>query len=163
MDASGTVKVAGFAAILNYSKGVSKLLNKGNVVCVGVEENVAPIHLGGLACDINHPTSNCENRGTVSFSGVATGTMYASGIGVTMGETGTLTDVTNNGKITSTGSHNAQVRLTGIIGLEYAAGTLTGARNNGDIEMNGEVKASIGIAGIWPVNQKADAAYLATN
>ena len=159
LDAGGTVKVAGFAAILNYSKGVSKLLNKGEVVCVGVAENVAPIHLGGLACDINHPASNCENRGTVSFSGVATGTMYASGIGVTMDATGTLTDVTNNGKITSTGTHNAQVRLTGIIGYEYAAGTLTGARNNGDIEMNGEVKASIGIAGIWPVNQKADATF----
>ena len=159
LDASKTVKVAGFSAILNYSKGVSKLLNKGEVVCVGVAENVAPIHLGGLACDINHPTSNCENRGTVSFSGVATGTMYASGIGVTMGATGTLTNVTNNGKITSTGTHNAQVRLSGIIGYEYAAGTLTGARNNGDIEMNGEVKASIGIAGIWSVNQKADATF----
>ena len=160
LDSSKTVKVAGFSAILNYSKGVSKLLNKGNVVCVGVAENVAPIHLGGLACDVNHPASNCENRGTVSFSGVATGTMYASGIGVTMGATGTLTNVTNNGKITSTGSHNAQVRLTGIIGLEYAAGTLTGARNNGDIEMNGEVKASIGIAGIWPVNQKAETTFI---
>ena len=159
LDAKQSVKVAGFSAILNYSKGVSKLLNKGEVVCVGVAENVAPIHLGGLACDINHPTSNCENRGTVSFSGVATGTMYASGIGVTMGATGTLTNVTNNGKITSTGTHNAQVRLSGIIGYEYAAGTLTGARNNGDIEMNGEVKASIGIAGIWSVNQKADATF----
>ena len=159
LDSSKDVKVAGFAAILNYSKGVSKLLNKGEVVCVGVAENVAPIHLGGLACDINHPASNCENRGTVSFSGVATGIMYASGIGVTMGETGTLTNVTNNGKIISTGSHAAQVRLAGIIGYEYAAGTLSGARNNGDIEMNGEVKASIGIAGIWPVNQKADATF----
>ncbi|MBR2026257.1 MAG: hypothetical protein IKA07_03870 [Alistipes sp.] len=159
LDKTKDIKVAGFAAVLNYSKGVSKLLNKGNVVCVGVAENVAPIHLGGLACDINHPASNCENRGTVSFSGVATGTMYASGIGVTMGATGTLTNVTNNGKITSTGTHNAQVRLSGIIGYEYAGGTLTGARNNGDIEMNGEVKASIGIAGIWPVNQKADATF----
>ncbi len=159
LDSSKTVKVAGYAVILNYSKGMSKLLNKGNVVCVGDAENVAPIHLGGLACDINHPTSSCENRGTVSFSGVATSTMYASGIGVTMGATGTLTNVTNNGKITSTGSHNAQVRLSGIIGYEYAGGTLTGARNNGNIEMNGEVKASIGIAGIWPVNQKADATF----
>ena len=159
LDSSKTVKVAGYAVILNYSKGMSKLLNKGNVVCVGDAENVAPIHLGGLACDINHPTSNCENRGTVSFSGVATGTMYASGIGVTMGATGTLTNVTNNGKITSTGTHDKQVRLSGIIGYEYAAGTLTGARNNGDIEMNGEVKYSIGIAGIWPVNQKADTTF----
>ena len=153
------IRIAGYAVVLNYSKGMSNLLNKGNVICEGVTDNLAPIQLGGLACEINYSTSNSENRGAVSFSGSAANTVYASGIGVTMGANCTLTDVTNSGKISSTGSHAAQVRLAGIIGLEYAASELVRANNTGDIEMDGEVKSSIGIAGIWPVNQKADATF----
>ena len=151
-----TVRVAGYAAVLNYNKGVSNILNTGDIICEAVAENAAPIYLGGLTCNVNYPLSNGENRGNVSFSGVGTNTVYLTGIGMTMAEAATLTDVTNSGKISSTGSHAAQVRLGGIIGYEYAAAELTRAVNSGDIEMNGEAKKSIGVGGIWPINQKAD-------
>ena len=151
-----TVRVAGYAAVLNYNKGVSNILNTGDVICEAVAENAAPIYVGGLTCNVNYPLSNGENRGNVSFSGVGTNTVYLTGIGMTMAADASLTDVTNSGKISSTGSHKAQVRLGGIIGLEYASAELIRAVNTGDIEMNGEVTKSIGVGGIWPINQKAE-------
>ncbi len=151
-----TVRVAGYAAVLNYNKGVSNILNTGDVICEAVAENAAPIYVGGLTCNVNYPLSNGENRGNVSFSGVGTNTVYLTGIGMTMAADASLTDVTNSGKISSTGTHQAQVRLGGIIGLEYASAELIRAVNTGDIEMNGEVNKSIGVGGIWPINQKAE-------
>ena len=151
-----TVRVAGYAAVLNYNNGVSNILNTGDVICEAVAENAAPIYVGGLTCNVNYPLSNGENRGNVSFSGVGTNTVYLTGIGMTMAADASLTDVTNSGKISSTGTHKAQVRLGGIIGLEYASAELIRAVNTGDIEMNGEVTKSIGVGGIWPINQKAE-------
>ena len=156
LSADQTVRVAGYAAVLNYNKGVSNILNTGDVICEAVAENAAPIYVGGLTCNVNYPLSNGENRGNVSFSGVGTNTVYLTGIGMTMAADASLTDVTNSGKISSTGTHQAQVRLGGIIGLEYASAELIRAVNTGDIEMNGEVNKSIGVGGIWPINQKAE-------
>ena len=151
-----TIRVAGYAAVLNYKNGVSNILNTGDVIYEAAAENAAPVYIGGLTCNVNYPLSNGENRGNVSFSGVGTNTVYLSGIGMTMAADATLTDVLNSGKISSTGSHAAQVRLGGIIGLEYASAELTRAVNTGDIEFNGEAKNSIGVGGIWPINQKAE-------
>lgn len=156
LSADQTVRVAGYAAVLNYKNGVSNILNTGDVICEAVAENAAPIYVGGLTCNVNYPLSNGENRGNVSFSGVGTNTVYLTGIGMTMAADASLTDVTNSGKISSTGTHKAQVRLGGIIGHEYASAELIRAVNTGDIEMNGEVNKSIGVGGIWPINQKAE-------
>ena len=151
-----TIRVAGYAAVLNYKNGVSNILNTGDVICEAAAENAAPIYVGGLTCNVNYPLKNSENRGNVSFSGVGTNTVYLSGIGMTMAAAATFTDVTNSGKISSTGTHNAQIRMGGIIGLEYAAAEILRANNTGDIEFNGEAKNSIGVGGIWPINQKAE-------
>ena len=151
LDSSKDVKVAGYAVILNYSKGMAGLLNKGKVHYVATEENLSPVYVGGVACDINYAIENCENSGELVVTGTSKTTTNVSGIGTTV--KATLTNVANSGKITSTATHNKEIRLSGIVGPSFTGGTIENAVNTGDLELNGAAKSGLGIAGIWAVNQ----------
>ncbi len=151
LDSSKEVKVAGYAVILNYNKGMADLLNKGKVHYVATEENLSPVYVGGVACDINYAIENCENSGELVVTGTSKTTTNVSGIGTTV--KGTLTNVTNSGKITSTATHNKEIRLSGIVGPSFTGVTIENAVNTGDLELNGAAKSGLGIAGIWAVNQ----------
>ena len=151
------IRIAGYAVVLNYSKGMSNLLNKGNVVCEGNAENLAKVQLGGLACEINYATSKSENRGMVSATGTFGTAFNIGGIGVTV--KGALTDVTNNGKLTTTATHTGTVRIGGIISDTFSGTNVTRAINTGALEMHGTASSSIGVAGMWPVNQTGDVVF----
>ena len=155
LDSTKDVKIAGYAAILNYSKGMSNLLNKGAVIYEATAEHLPKsMSVGGLACDINFAISNCENSGNISVSGTAAVAVNVSGIGTTV--KGTLTNVTNSGKLSSTATHNKEIRLSGIVGPSFTGVTIENAVNTGDLELNGKAKYGLGVAGIWAVNQAGE-------
>ena len=148
------VKVAGYAVILNYNKGMANLLNKGKVHYVATEDNLSPVYVGGVACDINYPIENCENSGELTVTGTSKATVNVSGIGTTVGAT--LTNVKNSGKISSTATHNKEIRISGIVGPSFTGTTIENAVNTGDLDFNGAAKYGLGVAGIWAVNQAGE-------
>ena len=155
LDSSKEVKVAGYAVILNYNKGMADLLNKGKVHYVATTDNLSKVSVGGVACDINFAIEDCENRGELVVTGTAATAVNVSAIGHTV--KGTLTNVKNSGKLTSTATHNKEIRLSGIVGPSFTGVTIENAVNTGDIEFNGAAKSGLGVAGIWAVNQAGEA------